>query len=60
MNTLTFRPLAKKLSFDSDNMWVDLTDGQQICVHDMRHSFIGKHREADKVQQKETVLSVTR
>ncbi len=30
MNTLTFRPLAKKLSFDSDNMWVELTDGRQL------------------------------
>jgi hypothetical protein len=32
MNTLTFEPGAKKLSFDSDNMWVELTDGRQLGV----------------------------
>ena len=32
MNTLTFEPYAKKLSFDSDNMWVELTDGRQLGV----------------------------
>nr|WP_320014640.1 DUF2442 domain-containing protein [uncultured Desulfobacter sp.] len=32
MNTLTFQPHAKKLSFDSNNMWVELTDGCQLAV----------------------------
>ncbi len=32
MNTLTFEPRAKKLSFDSDNMWVEFTDGRQLGV----------------------------
>jgi len=32
MNTLTFKPLAKKLRFDSDNMWLELTDGRQLGV----------------------------
>ncbi|WP_373499284.1 DUF2442 domain-containing protein [Desulfococcus sp.] len=32
MKTLTFEPRAKKLSFDSDNMWVELTDGRQLGV----------------------------
>ncbi|MCF8077460.1 MAG: DUF2442 domain-containing protein [Desulfotignum sp.] len=32
MNTLTFEPRVKKLSFDSDNMWVELTDGRQLGV----------------------------
>ncbi|QTA84966.1 DUF2442 domain-containing protein [Desulfonema magnum] len=30
---MTFRPLAKKLSFDADNnMWIELTDGRQLGV----------------------------
>jgi len=32
MNTLTFEPRAKKLSFDSDNMWVEFTDGRHLGV----------------------------
>ncbi len=32
MNTLTFNPLAAKLSFDTDNMWVELRDGRQLGV----------------------------
>ena len=32
MNILTFRPLAEKLSFDADNMWVEMTDGRQLGV----------------------------
>ena len=29
---ITFEPRAKKVSFDSDNMWVELTDGRQLGV----------------------------
>lgn len=32
MNTLSFKPLAEKLSFDPDNMWVELRDGRQLGV----------------------------
>jgi Protein of unknown function (DUF2442) len=32
MNTLTFEPRAKKVTFDMDNMWVELTDGRQLGV----------------------------
>ena len=32
MNTSTFNPLAEKLSFDADNMWVELRDGRKLSV----------------------------
>ncbi len=32
MSTLTLTPLAEKLSFDTDNMWVELRDGRQLGV----------------------------
>ena len=32
MSTLTFEPRAKKVTFDMDNMWVELTDGRQLGV----------------------------
>ena len=32
MNTLAFEPRAKKVSFDADNMWVELADGRQLGV----------------------------
>jgi len=32
MNTLAFEPHARKISFDADNMWVELTDGRQLGV----------------------------
>ena len=32
MSTLTFNSLAEKLSFDTDNMWVELRDGRQLGV----------------------------
>jgi len=32
MSTLTFNPLAESLSFDQDNMWVELRDGRQLGV----------------------------
>lgn len=32
MNTLAFEPRARKVSFDADNMWVELTDGRQLGV----------------------------
>lgn len=27
-----FEPRAKKVTFDSDNMWIELTDGRQLGV----------------------------
>ena len=32
MNTLTLEALARSVSFDADNMWVQLTDGRQLGV----------------------------
>jgi len=32
MNTLAFEPRARKVTFDMDNMWVELTDGRQLGV----------------------------
>ncbi|MBF0477334.1 MAG: DUF2442 domain-containing protein [Deltaproteobacteria bacterium] len=32
MTTLGTKPLATKLTFDSDCMWVDLADGRQLSV----------------------------
>jgi hypothetical protein len=32
MNTSAFEPRARKVSFDADNMWVELTDGRQLGV----------------------------
>ena len=32
MNILTNRPLAKRLHFDADTMWVELTDGRELGV----------------------------
>lgn len=32
MNTSVLEPLAKTVSFDADNMWVELIDGRQIGV----------------------------
>jgi hypothetical protein len=32
MNTLAFEPRAGRVSFDAENMWVELTDGRQLGV----------------------------
>ncbi len=32
MSNLAFEPRARKISFDADNMWVELTDGRQPGV----------------------------
>jgi len=32
MNTLAFEPRARRISFDEDNMWVELADGRQLGV----------------------------
>jgi len=32
MNTLTFNPLAQKLKFDNDTMWVELIDGRCLGI----------------------------
>ncbi len=32
MNTLTFKPLAEKLYFDENNIWVEMRDGRRLSV----------------------------
>ena len=32
MNTLISEPIAKKVSFDPDNMWMDLADGRKLGI----------------------------
>lgn len=32
MNTLSLEALAKSVSFDSDNMWVELVDGRELGI----------------------------
>ncbi len=32
MNTLAIKPLAKSVSFDETNMWVELADGRKLAV----------------------------
>ena len=32
MNTLVIKPLAKNVSFDKTNMWVELADGRKLAV----------------------------
>lgn len=32
MNTLMTEPVAKKVSFDQDSMWVELADGRKLGV----------------------------
>jgi hypothetical protein len=32
MNAFALEPRARKVSFDADNMWVELTDGRQLGV----------------------------
>ena len=32
MNTLISEPLAKRITFESDTMWVELADGRQMGV----------------------------
>jgi len=32
MSILAVEPIAKKLRFDSDNMWIELADGRQVGI----------------------------
>jgi hypothetical protein len=32
MNTLAYDPLARDVTFDEDNMWVELADGRRLGV----------------------------
>ena len=32
MSTLAYKPLAKKIEFDADMMWVELIDGRKLGV----------------------------
>lgn len=32
MNTSENRPLAQRVTFDADNMWIDLVDGRKLGV----------------------------
>ena len=54
MNTLTFNPLASKLSFDDDNMWMELRDGRKLSVP---LAYFPKLLGADKNQLENYVIS---
>ncbi len=32
MNTLVLEPLAKNITFDSNNMWIELADGRELGI----------------------------
>jgi hypothetical protein len=32
MNPLAFEPRAKNVTYDADNLWIELTDGRQLGV----------------------------
>lgn len=54
MNTSTLEPLATRVSFDSDNMWVHLKDGRQIGVP---LAYFPRLLEASAGQRKKCVIS---
>jgi hypothetical protein len=54
MNTLNLEPLAKKIKFDSDHMWVELIDGRVIGVP---LAYFPRLSEASTVQRKKYIIS---
>lgn len=54
MNTLVSEPLARKVTFDSDTMWVQLADGRQMGVP---LAYFPRLLNATEAQRKEYVIS---
>lgn len=54
MNTLNLEPLAKKVRFDSDHMWVELIDGRVIGVP---LAYFPRLSEATSSQRKRYLIS---
>ena len=54
MNTLNLEPLAARVTFDSDNMWVELKDGRHIGVPLV---YFPRLLTASAVQRKKFVIS---
>ena len=54
MNTLISEPLAKKIRFESDTMWVELADGRQMGVP---LAYFPRLLRATDAQRKEVVIS---
>jgi hypothetical protein len=54
MNTLISEPLAKKVRFESDTMWVELADGRQMGVP---LAYFPRLLRATDAQREEVVIS---
>ena len=54
MSTLSLKPLAKKLKFDSDNMWVELIDGRKLAVPLV---YFSRLAQASMAQRKKYIIS---
>ena len=54
MSTSGFEALAKKVTFDADNMWVELLDGRQLGVP---LAYFPRLAEAKSSQRKKYVIS---
>ena len=54
MNTSTLEALAKSVSFDSDNMWVELIDGRQLGVP---LAYFPRLAKATSAQRKKFIIS---
>lgn len=54
MNTLVSEPLAKRIRFDSDTMWVELADGRQMGVP---LAYFPRLLNATEAQREEYVIS---
>lgn len=54
MNTLHLEPLAKKVKFDSDHMWVELIDGRVVGVP---LAYFPRLSEASVAQRKKYIIS---
>ena len=54
MNTLNLEPLAKKVRFDSDHLWIELIDGRVVGVP---LAYFPRLSEASSAQRKKYIIS---
>jgi Protein of unknown function (DUF2442) len=54
MSTLNLEPLAKKVRFDSDHLWVELIDGRVVGVP---LAYFPRLSEASATQRKKYIIS---